>query len=223
MAANEAGKIDEHTSEYNKLRWKVISRKELSIHHAPSSTSDTNGFLVPQEMVTAFEKKGQWIRHSRGWTLTLMKKSSLMVQITSEDEELDFLIYKFTGLRDEVRFTTKRLKELIDARKEYRKTAAQFARTLAIMGSHSKAPVGAVQSVQKFFMTEGKLKEEDEKPDVSLVKELARSLGTQRQNRSSRCFYNVSHRRRSSHRHSYGREGSRTLYSSATKDSQAQG
>eukprot|EP00954_Amorphochlora_amoebiformis_P024128 1364441-Amorphochlora_amoeboformis.AAC.1 len=60
-------------------------------------------------MVTAFEKKGQWIRHSRGWTLTLMKKSSLMVQITSEDEELDFLIYKFTGLRDEVRFTTKRL------------------------------------------------------------------------------------------------------------------
>eukprot|EP00471_Norrisiella_sphaerica_P014317 CAMPEP_0184497616 /NCGR_PEP_ID=MMETSP0113_2-20130426/37024_1 /TAXON_ID=91329 /ORGANISM="Norrisiella sphaerica, Strain BC52" /LENGTH=56 /DNA_ID=CAMNT_0026884805 /DNA_START=152 /DNA_END=319 /DNA_ORIENTATION=+ len=55
--------------------WKVLSKKGILIHHAPSETSDSNGSLEYTEIVEALEVKNEWIRHNRGWSKTLMKKS----------------------------------------------------------------------------------------------------------------------------------------------------
>ena len=88
--------------------WKVIVRKGAMIHHAPSDTADTNGVLSIGDTVVAVERKANWIRHGKGWSCTLRGQSPQMAQVTDEDQELDALIYKFSGLREETNFLLKR-------------------------------------------------------------------------------------------------------------------
>eukprot|EP00466_Bigelowiella_natans_P015566 jgi/Bigna1/67548/fgenesh1_pg.4_\ len=169
--------------------WKVLCKAGLMIHHAPSGTSDTNGSLRHLEVVQALEIKNEWIRHARGWSAILKHNTLLMEAVEADDQILDACIYKpwglmtrvalhiqFSGLREEITLLASRTRSIMSAREEYGAAATAFATALAVLGSHSKAPVKTVETVQRFFTMQAKVAEYRKTPTRSIQDDIYNAL-----------------------------------------------
>jgi len=94
------------------------------------------------------------------------------------DKDLPELIPKYHSVLEEINLLMDRTKFLLDTKKEVAEAERDFTRILAIMGSHSKVGASAksVESVQKFFLSQMKIKENMDALDDTLEKRLCNNL-----------------------------------------------
>eukprot|EP00466_Bigelowiella_natans_P012490 jgi/Bigna1/128196/aug1.6_g2904 len=145
--------------------WRVAWKFGLHVRAEPRVESDIVNELSFEERVQEQRKEGDWIKHSKGWTLTINMRTRevLMRKVDPDDLELHHLIFKFHGVTNEHKRLLSRARVLHASQLELSNARKTFCTAAAVLGSHSKASSEAVRTVQNFFLLESSVGTEEMK------------------------------------------------------------